>query len=56
MGAWPHSLSASTLTGGVDFGDEALFDLDLLEERWFDRWLRDVPNGVDDEAAARNCS
>jgi putative CocE/NonD family hydrolase len=53
MGAWPHSLSASTLAGGVDFGNEALFDLDLLEERWFDRWLRDVRNGVDEEAPAK---
>jgi putative CocE/NonD family hydrolase len=53
MGPWPHSLSASTLAGGVDFGNRALFDLDLLEERWFDRWLRDVRNGVDEEPAAK---
>ena len=53
MGAWPHSLSASTLTGGVDFGNGALFDLDLLEERWFERWLRDVPNGADEEPPAK---
>ena len=53
MGAWPHSLSEAPVTGGVDFGHRALLDLDLLEERWFDRWLRDVPNGVDDDPPAK---
>ena len=53
VGPWPHNLSASTTTGGVDFGARSMVDLDALEDRWFDRWLRDVPNGVDEEAPVR---
>jgi len=53
MGAWPHSLSGSSHAGGVDFSERSQFDLDLLERRWFDRWLRDVRNGVEDEPPAR---
>ena len=49
VGPWPHALSASTKTGDVDFGARSMIDLDALEDRWFDRWLRDVPNGVDEE-------
>jgi putative CocE/NonD family hydrolase len=49
VGPWPHALSASTKTGGLDFGARSMLDLGALEERWFDRWLRDEPNGVDDE-------
>ena len=53
VGPWPHALSASTTTGGVDFGARSLVDLDGLENRWFDRWLRDIPNGVDEEPPVR---
>ncbi len=53
VGPWPHNLSASTTTGGVDFGARSLMDLDGLENRWLDRWLRDIPNGVDEEPPVR---
>ena len=49
VGAWPHNLSGSPITGGVDFGNRSMMDLEALENRWFDRWLRDDPNGVDEE-------
>jgi putative CocE/NonD family hydrolase len=53
VGPWPHALSASTTTGGVDFGARSMIDLVALEQRWFDRWLRDERNGVDEEPPVR---
>src|SRR4029079_11663071 len=53
VGPWPHALSESTLTGELDFGARSQLDLEGLELRWFDRWLRDVENGVDHEAPFR---
>ena len=53
VGPWPHGLSRSTRTGDVDFGAESEVDLDELEERWFDYWLRGVDNGIVDEPPLR---
>jgi putative CocE/NonD family hydrolase len=53
VGPWPHSLSASTRTGDVDFGPGSLVDLDAMELRWFDYWLKGIPNGVTDEPPLR---
>ena len=48
-GPWPHALCLSPVTGGVDFGTGSMLDLETLEQRWFDHWLRGVDNGVDRE-------
>ena len=48
VGPWPHALSASTKTGDIDFGAESLADLDSVERRWFDRWLKGIETEVDD--------
>ncbi len=53
VGPWPHALSASTQTGDIDFGSESMVDLDELELRWFDYWLRENENGIADEAPLR---
>jgi uncharacterized protein len=53
VGPWPHALSVSTKTGGIDFGVRSQLDLAALETRWFDRWLRDHANGVDEEPPVR---
>ncbi|MBI4276882.1 MAG: CocE/NonD family hydrolase [Armatimonadetes bacterium] len=45
---WYHS-PWSSMVGPVDFGPEALNRIDSLQLRWFDRWLRGVRNGVDEE-------
>ena len=52
VGPWPHALAASTRTGDVDFGAGSLFDLETLELRWFDHWLKGIDNGVTREAPA----
>jgi len=52
IGPWVHSIELSNLAGEVDFGAAASrlsLDLDGMLLRWFDRWLRDEPNGVEDE-------
>ena len=53
VGPWPHSLSASTRTGDVDFGADSMVDLEALELRWFDYWLKGIDNGVVDEPPLR---
>ena len=53
VGPWPHALSASTRTGDVDFGAGSMADLEGLERRWFDYWLKGVDNGIADEPRLR---
>ena len=53
VGPWPHSLSTSTRTGDVDFGADSMVDLEGLELRWFDYWLKGIDNGVAGEPPLR---
>ena len=53
VGPWPHALSASPRTGDVDFGAHSMVDLDALELRWFDYWLKEIDNGIVKEAPLR---
>ena len=59
LGPWTHGDRQLTWAGDVDFGAEATLDGHLatdfltLRLRWFDRWLRDIDNGVDAEPAVR---
>ena len=53
VGPWPHGLSSSSKTGDVDFGLNSLVDLDAIELRWFDYWLKGIDNGIVDEAPIR---
>jgi putative CocE/NonD family hydrolase len=40
-GPWTHLFNSSTRLGDVDFGPEAIIDLDSIYLRWFDTWLKD---------------
>ena len=53
IGPWAHSLSQSTRTGDVDFGAGSMVDLDLLELRWLDHWLKGSGDGVVEEPPVR---
>lgn len=53
VGPWPHALSLSTRTGDVDFGINSMVDLEALELRWLDHWLKGVDNGIDREPPVR---
>jgi putative CocE/NonD family hydrolase len=53
VGPWPHALSTSSRTGDVDFGAHSMLDLEALELRWFDYWLKGMANGIVDEPPLR---
>ena len=53
VGPWIHSLSVSQKTGDVDFGTNSMVDLDDLELRWFDHWLKGIDTGILDEPPLR---
>ena len=53
VGPWVHSASSMTNAGQVDFGRESKLDLQEIELRWFDRWLKGVPNGAENDARLR---
>lgn len=39
-GPWTHLFNSSTRLGDVDYGPEAIIDLDSIYLRWFDTWLK----------------
>ncbi len=49
MGPWPHSVNSTSKLGDIDFGPTAIIDLNNLFLRWYDRWLKGIKNGVDEE-------
>ncbi len=53
IGPWLHCSDGSPVAGQLDFGPEAVIDSVDLHLRWFDRWLRDVDNGIDLQPATR---
>lgn len=50
MGPWPHNVNESTKIGDVDFGHDSVVDLRGMQLRFFNRWLKNEQNGVDDES------
>lgn len=53
MWAQCHACPAGTKVGDIEFGPDNQVDLNALYVRWFDRWLKGVENGIDEEPAAR---
>jgi predicted acyl esterase len=59
FGPWTHNGCDRSFAGNVDFGPAAALDgtcgasFNELRVRWFDRWLKDEPNGVEDEPPVR---
>ena len=62
IGPWSHYTMrgqggrGTSVTGDVDFGPDGkwgdrVYNAERL--RWFDRWLKDIPTGVDDEPPVR---
>lgn len=55
FGPWAHGTQRTDATheGEVDFGPDARWGMakfNPIRRRWFDRWLKDEQNGVDDDA------
>ncbi len=57
MGPWahllPYSIPTSRGTGDIDFGPAAIIELHAFQLRWFDHFLKGMPNGVLDEPPVR---
>ena len=55
MGTWLHGdlTMVDTFAGEVDLGPEAPIDYNEARLRWFDRWLKSVDTGVDDDPPVR---
>ena len=53
VGPWIHRASMFTHAGEVDFGRESVLDLEELELRWFDHWLKGISNGADQDPPLR---
>jgi uncharacterized protein len=59
LGPWMHGDRSLSYAGEVEFGPAAPVDGNLAEDffdlrrRWFDRWLKGVANGIDEEPAVR---
>ncbi len=48
-GPYPHTKNYYTKLGAFDFGNDALFDLESYELRWFDYWLKGYQNNIMNE-------
>jgi putative CocE/NonD family hydrolase len=48
IGPWAHYPNGETLSG-VDFGEQALIELEEYVLRFLDRWLKGTENGIEDE-------
>jgi len=49
IGPWNHWIRLAPKIGEFDFGPESVVDIDEMALRWFDRWLKGIPNGIDDD-------
>ncbi|MBY0012905.1 CocE/NonD family hydrolase [Paenibacillus typhae] len=53
LGAWEHGPNRARDLQGVAFGEDAVvYDYDVSVLRWFDRFLKEIPNGIDEEPRA----
>ena len=52
VGPWLH-LPWKPQVGDIDFGAQAANPIDALQLRWFDHWLKRIPNGVTKDPRVR---
>jgi putative CocE/NonD family hydrolase len=48
MGPWTHGISKDGKVGGLDFGKDAVVDLNAIQAQWLDRWLKGKKTGVEE--------
>jgi len=48
LGPWLHKANTTRDIGEISFGNNAIrYDMDLTFQRWFDRYLKGMDNGID---------
>jgi len=52
VGPWLH-IPWNQKVGQIDFGPQAANPVDQLQLRWFDFWLKGIPNGADQDPKVR---
>lgn len=53
-GPWKHHFNTTREIHGVKFGNDAIrYDLDVLCLRWFDKFLKNIDNGVEKEPSVQ---
>ena len=52
VGPWIHGVNRRQV-GDIDFGPNALVELQNQQLRWFDHWLKDVDNGINGEPSVK---
>ena len=50
VGPWIHRASTMTNAGEVDYGKDSVLDIEAIELRWFDHWLKGMDNGAERDA------
>jgi putative CocE/NonD family hydrolase len=45
IGPWIHHGQTRSSAGDAEFGKEAAIDINAVQLRWFERWLKDAPAG-----------
>ena len=49
IGPWPHWVNRQRRLSGLDFGEHAIIKLDDYVIRFFDRYLKGIGNGIEDD-------
>lgn len=49
IGPWPHIANVKRQLSGLDFGEHAVIELEDYLVRFFDHWLKEDRNGLDEE-------
>jgi putative CocE/NonD family hydrolase len=52
IGPWPHQVNRTRSLNGIDFGDQAVVNLDDYTVRFYDRWLKGIENGIERDPRA----
>jgi uncharacterized protein len=53
MGPWTHGGAEESFSGEADFGPEAKISYYELAKHWFERWLKGISNGVEEQSPVR---
>ena len=53
LGPWIHGSHMMSMHGDTDFGPSAAIDGLEFRLRWYDRWLKGIHNGIEDEAPVK---